>query len=70
MKIIACAYNARWHGMAWHGVALTLLCPASPSPLAISADQESMVASNLTVFIVEDAPAVRDALGLLLRIRG
>ncbi|MCX7292043.1 MULTISPECIES: response regulator transcription factor [unclassified Janthinobacterium] len=29
-----------------------------------------MVTSNLTVFIVDDDPAVRDALGLLLGIRG
>lgn len=51
-------------------MALTLLCPAPPSPLAVSADQESMVASNLMVFIVDDDPAVRDAPGLLLCIRG
>lgn len=65
MKIVARACNARWHG-----VALTLLCPAPPSPLAVSAGQESIVASNLTVFIVDDDPAVCDAPGLLLRIRG
>jgi hypothetical protein len=55
-----------WAEVGKHGI-FVLSCPWRAS---VRRQQESMVTSNLTVFIVDDDPAVRDALGLLLGVRG